>query len=123
MRNVRFVSLLVLFALLLASCAPAATVGTCGADCGAGRAYPGGSNFARSAGQKGKLLICTDFPYPPQEFFDENGKPAGVDVEIGTEIATRLGLQVQFVNSVFDTIIAAVPAASAIIIFRTEHHG
>ncbi len=72
-------------------------------------------------GQKGKLLICTDFPYPPQEFFDENGKPAGVDVEIGTEIAGRLGLQVQFVNSVFDTIIAAVTSGKCDIILSAQN--
>ena len=54
------------------------------------------------------LLMCSDIPYPPQEFFDENGNPTGPDIEIGQEIANRLGLQFQVVNSVFDTIIAAV---------------
>jgi polar amino acid transport system substrate-binding protein len=58
--------------------------------------------------QKGHLLICTDFPYPPQEMFDENGNPQGLDIDIGTQIASRLGLQVQYVNSVFDSIILAV---------------
>ena len=66
--------------------------------------------------QKGHLLICTDFPYPPQEFFDDNGNPQGLDVEIGNEIAKRLGLQVQYVNSVFDTIIAAVTSGKCDII-------
>ena len=54
------------------------------------------------------LLMCSDIPYPPQEFFDENGNATGPDIEIGQEIANRLGLQFQVVNSVFDTIIAAV---------------
>jgi polar amino acid transport system substrate-binding protein len=66
--------------------------------------------------QKNHLLVCTDFPYPPQEFFNENGDPQGLDVEIGTEIAARLGLKVQFVNSVFDTIIAAVTSGKCDII-------
>jgi polar amino acid transport system substrate-binding protein len=60
--------------------------------------------------QKGKLLICTDFPYPPQELFDENGNPQGLDIDMGNEIGKRLGLQVEYVNSIFDTIIAAVTA-------------
>src|SRR5262245_1218243 len=34
----------------------------------------------------GKLVICSDFPYPPQEFFDDQGNPIGSDVEIGNEI-------------------------------------
>ena len=58
--------------------------------------------------QKGKLEICADFPYPPMEFYDDNGNPEGSDVEIGNEIATRLGLQAQWVNTVFDTIIEAL---------------
>lgn len=71
--------------------------------------------------QKGKLLICTDFPYPPQEFFDENGNPQGLDVEIGTEIANRMGLQVQFVNSIFETIIAAVNSQKCDIILSAQN--
>ncbi len=71
--------------------------------------------------QKGKLLICTDFPYPPQEFFDENGNPQGLDVEIGNEIASRLGLKPESVNSVFDTIIAAVKGGKCDIIISAQN--
>jgi polar amino acid transport system substrate-binding protein len=70
---------------------------------------------------KGKLQICTDFPYPPQEFYDENGDPQGLDIEIGTEIANRLGLKVVFVNSVFDTIIAAVTGGKCDIIISAQN--
>jgi polar amino acid transport system substrate-binding protein len=71
--------------------------------------------------QKKHLLICSDFPYPPQEFYDENGNPQGLDIEIGTEIATRLGLKVVFVNSVFDTIIAAVGSGKCDIIISAQN--
>jgi polar amino acid transport system substrate-binding protein len=71
--------------------------------------------------QKSHLLICTDFPYPPQEFFDENGNPQGLDVDMGTEIANRLGLKVQFVNSVFDTIIAAVTSGKCDIVISAQN--
>jgi polar amino acid transport system substrate-binding protein len=56
----------------------------------------------------GKLVICSDMPYPPQEYFDENGIPIGSDIEIGQGIAARLGLTPEIVNSVFDTIIPAL---------------
>lgn len=56
----------------------------------------------------GKLEICSDIPYPPQEFFDDQGNPIGSDIEISQEIAKRLGLTPVIENSVFDTIIAAV---------------
>ena len=71
--------------------------------------------------QKGKLLICSDLPYPPMEFFDENGNPTGSDIEMGTEIANRLGLQAQIVNSVFDTIIAAVTSGKCDIIISDQN--
>jgi polar amino acid transport system substrate-binding protein len=76
---------------------------------------------ADSLTQKGRLLICTDFPYPPQEYFDENGNPQGLDVELGTEIANRLGLQVVFVNSVFDTIFAAVTSGKCDIVISATN--
>jgi polar amino acid transport system substrate-binding protein len=76
---------------------------------------------ADSLSQKGKLLVCSDLPYPPMEFFDENGNPTGADIEIGTEIANRLGLQVQIVNSVFDTIIAAVTSGKCDIIISDQN--
>lgn len=71
--------------------------------------------------QKGKLLICSDLPYPPMEFFDANGNPTGSDIEMGTEIANRLGLQAQVVNSVFDTIIAAVTSGKCDIIISDQN--
>jgi polar amino acid transport system substrate-binding protein len=71
--------------------------------------------------QKGHLLICSDLPYPPQEFFDDNGDPQGLDIEIGTEIGNRLGLKVQIVNSVFDTIIAAVTSSKCDIIISAQN--
>jgi polar amino acid transport system substrate-binding protein len=74
-----------------------------------------------SLAQKGHLLICTDFPYPPQELFDANGNPQGMDVEIGNELASRLGLKVQYVNSVFDTIIAAVTSGKCDIIISAQN--
>ena len=35
----------------------------------------------------GKLVICSDIPYPPLEYFDANANPIGSDIEIGQEIA------------------------------------
>jgi len=69
----------------------------------------------------GKLVICSDLPYPPQEFFDSNGGPVGSDIEIGQEIAKRLGLDGQIENSVFDTIIAAVTSGKCDIIISAQN--
>ena len=69
----------------------------------------------------GKLLICSDMPYPPQEFFDDQGNPIGSDIEIGYEIARRLALQPEIVNSVFDTIIPALTGGKCDIIISAQN--
>jgi polar amino acid transport system substrate-binding protein len=69
----------------------------------------------------GKLVVCSDIPYPPQEFFDDNGKAVGSDIEIAEEIARRLGLEPQIENSVFDTIIAAVTSGKCDIIASAQN--
>jgi polar amino acid transport system substrate-binding protein len=110
MKIARILSVVLLASMILAACAPSAssTAGPVGT--------PVAQIPAASLAQAGHLLICTDFPYPPQEMFDENGNPAGMDVEIGNEIANRLGLKVQYVNSVFDSIILAVTGGKCDII-------
>ncbi len=107
MKAFRFVSILIVAAMALSACASPPT------------ATPVAQVPANAVQQKGKLLICTDFPYPPQELFDANGNPQGMDIDIGNEIARRLGLQVEYVNSVFDTIIAAVSAGKCDIIISS----
>jgi polar amino acid transport system substrate-binding protein len=62
---------------------------------------------ARAAG--GTLTYCTDATYPPEEYF-QGTKMVGSDIDIGTEIAKRLGMTAKFQNTGFDGIIAALLA-------------
>jgi polar amino acid transport system substrate-binding protein len=125
MKKFTLFCIVLVVAMIAASCAPAATPA---AQPTAAAAEPTtaapavvATVPAEKLAQKGHLLICTDFPYPPQEFFDENGNPAGVDIDLGNEIGARLGLKVQYVNSVFDTIIAAVSAGKCDIIMSAQN--
>ena len=114
MKTARVLSIILLVSMLLAACAAnTSSAGSMGT--------PVATIPAASLAQANHLLICTDFPYPPQEFFDANGDPQGLDVEIGNEIANRLGLKVQYVNSVFDTIIAAVTSGKCDIIMSSQN--
>ncbi len=114
MKVARIFSLILLASMVLVACGPAAST-----------AGPVGTPVAQipdsALAQAKHLLICTDFPYPPQEFFDANGNPQGLDVDLGNEIANRLGLKVQYVNSVFDTIIAAVTSGKCDIIMSAQN--
>jgi polar amino acid transport system substrate-binding protein len=69
----------------------------------------------------GKLVVCSDMPYEPFEYFDDQGNPTGSDIEIANGIATRLGLQLEVVNSVFDTIMAAVTSGKCDIIVSDQN--
>ena len=69
----------------------------------------------------GKLVICSDLPYPPFEFYDDQGNPTGSDIDIGAEIAKRLGLSFQVENSVFDTIIPALTGGKCDLIISDQN--
>ena len=69
----------------------------------------------------GKFIVCSDIPYPPQEFFDAQGNPTGSDIDIGAEIAKRLGLSYEVQNSVFDTIIAAVLGGKCDVVISAQN--
>jgi polar amino acid transport system substrate-binding protein len=63
---------------------------------------------ARPAQQSaGSLVFCTDLTYPPEEFM-QNGKPAGSDIDIATEVGKRLGRPAKIRSTGFDGLIAAL---------------
>jgi len=69
----------------------------------------------------GKLVVCIDIPYPPQEMFDDQGNPTGADPDLSAEIAKRLGLTLQIENSVFDTIILALTGGKCEVIISAQN--
>lgn len=55
----------------------------------------------------GKITVSTDPAYPPQSSLNETtGKYEGFDIDVATEIATRLGVTVDWIAPAWDTIIA-----------------
>jgi polar amino acid transport system substrate-binding protein len=59
----------------------------------------------------GKLVFGTDASYPPNEFTAPDGTTIiGMDVDLGTAIAQKLGLTAEFQNSQFSGIIPGVEA-------------
>jgi polar amino acid transport system substrate-binding protein len=59
----------------------------------------------------GKLVVGTDATYAPNEFTAPDGQTIiGMDVELGTAIAQKLGLQAEFQNSAFDGILPGLTA-------------
>jgi cystine transport system substrate-binding protein len=60
--------------------------------------------------KEGKLLVGTEGTYPPFTFHDENGKLTGFDVEIATEVAKRLGVKAEFLETQWDAMFAGLDA-------------
>ncbi|MDF3341012.1 ABC transporter substrate-binding protein [Mycolicibacterium septicum] len=69
----------------------------------------------------GNLTACMDMPYQPFQYFDEAGEPIGVDIDLMTEVAARLGLKPNFQNAVFDTIVAAVKGGKCDLIWADQY--
>lgn len=61
-----------------------------------------------------------DMPYPPLQYFDTQGNPTGVDVELLNETAKRLGLVAVIENSVYDTIVTALKTGKCDIIMADQ---
>lgn len=59
---------------------------------------------------KGTITYCATLDNPPRAYFDEKQQPIGFEVELGTEIAARMGLKVNWVQLKFTGLVAALQA-------------
>jgi polar amino acid transport system substrate-binding protein len=58
----------------------------------------------------GKIVFCSDISGPPLGFFDENSQPTGSDIDLGNELAKRLGVKAEWANTPFAGIVPALQA-------------
>lgn len=87
----------------LAVLALALTLGV--SACGGGD--EGGGDLLASIEDKGVLTVSTDPAYPPQsELNEKTGEYEGFDIDVATEIAKRLGVDVAWEAPAWDTIIS-----------------
>ena len=62
-----------------------------------------------SVSADGKIVVGTDASYAPNEFTAPDGTTViGMDVDLGTAVAEKLGLKAEFQNSNFDGIIPGI---------------
>lgn len=60
--------------------------------------------------ENGKLLVGTEGTYAPYTYHDETGELVGYDVEVAKAIAEKLGVEAEFVESNWDSLIAGLDA-------------
>jgi polar amino acid transport system substrate-binding protein len=99
-------TLFALLAIIAAGC------GGGGKKSAATTTSPGASIQApASISSAGKLVFCSDITYPPEESYKAGTTiPEGSDIDIGNDIARRIGVTARFDNTGFDGIIAALLA-------------
>jgi polar amino acid transport system substrate-binding protein len=100
--RVSLVALLAAGALLAASCGQEQTGGGGG---GGDQEQP--ADLLSTIQDSGTLRVATDPGYPPQSALnEETGEWEGYDIDVATEIANRLGVEIEFVTPGWETIIA-----------------
>ena len=60
----------------------------------------------------GTLVMGTNAAFPPYEFVAEDGSYAGIDVEIASAVAEKLGMTLEIKDMEFDSLIPAVAGGS-----------
>ena len=59
---------------------------------------------------KGTINYCATIDNPPRAYFDEKQQPIGFEVELGAEIAARMGLKVNWIQLKFPGLVPALQA-------------
>lgn len=67
-------------------------------------------NLLETIKSEGKIRIGTEGTYAPFTFHDEKGTLTGFDVEIANEVAKRLGVKAEFVETKWDGMFAGLDA-------------
>lgn len=66
----------------------------------------GGDDLYSKVKDAGTIVMSTDPQYPPQSELTADGSYEGFDIDVGTEIADRLGVDIEFQTPSWDTITA-----------------
>ena len=106
--------LLLVLAVLLAACGSSSSNSSSSTSTPSSSAASGGvakdatiaAEVPQAIASKGTLSVATDASYPPMEYFASDNKTIiGADVDLGKAIGQVLGLNFNFVNAGFDSII------------------
>ena len=73
-------------------------------------AKPETKNSLETIKSEGKIRIGTEGTYAPFTFYDDKGTLTGFDVEIANEVAKRIGVEVEYIETKWDGMIAGLDA-------------
>lgn len=97
----RFFAALAVLALVVAACGDGSGDGT---TTTAGDSSTTGAAADLELQTPGTLTVCTDVPYPPMEYIDEDGEYQGFDMDLMRAVAEDLGLEMVIAEPGWDNI-------------------
>jgi polar amino acid transport system substrate-binding protein len=112
MRKFRFRTLFALVAILAlvgAACASEETSSPAdtGTETATGSESPAGDDLLARIMDDGTIRVSTDPAYPPQSSLnEETGEYEGFDIDVATEIATRLGVDIEWATPAWNALVA-----------------
>lgn len=74
----------------------------------ASAAETSGENELDKVKAAGKLVIGVEGTYPPFTYHDDNGELTGLDVEIGRAVAEKLGVEAEFQEAAWDSLLIGI---------------
>jgi polar amino acid transport system substrate-binding protein len=104
-RRLALLPFLLALTLLLAACG-----GDDAADDDADPEVPPAEEPSFGTVVEGRLTVGSDIPFPPFEYRGDDGELTGFDVDLIEEIADRLGLETNWIETDFDTIFTQLAA-------------
>ena len=92
----------------LAGCGSSASSAATSTDTAASTAETSGENELEKVKAAGKLVIGVEGTYPPFTYHDDNGELTGLDVELGKALAEKLGVEVEFQEAAWDSLLIGI---------------
>ena len=92
----------------LAGCGSSASSAAASTDTAASTAETSGENELEKVKAAGKLVIGVEGTYPPFTYHDDNGELTGLDVELGKVLAEKLGVEVEFQEAAWDSLLIGI---------------
>ena len=74
----------------------------------ASAAETSGENELEKVKAAGKLVIGVEGTYPPFTYHDDSGELTGLDVEIGRALAEKLGVEAEFQEAAWDSLLIGI---------------
>jgi len=104
-KRLSLITLGILFVLALAGCGAASKANQEGKE-----PEKQAQNLLETIKADGRIRIGTEGTYAPFTFHDKSGKLTGFDVEIAEEVAKRLGVKAEFIETKWDGMFAGLDA-------------